>query len=231
MRVLVAIALLSSSGCFIDVPTFTTGEDDIDGGTDGGGVPDADCAGFCDAYCLRGTVTVTDAFDVVNGNPSTMAFEHLEGTTIDYRMIFEVTDQSVVVGDGTNRPAGQLRILTTGPLTFAFSDIFMNDTFGAAYRTGGPYEITLVNNGTEVGVYLGNLVSPSGVEYWGWEVLQPTDCPLQIGTDGFPALAPSTGAGDLGNLILRRYQAGTPQMTDYAQSTWTVALDRGAGCL
>src|SRR5690606_6528876 len=89
-----------------------------------GGVADAACGDLCNSYCLRGTLTVTNAFDTVNQNPSTMAFEHLEQNPTTYRLVFDVTNSFTAVGNGSPRPEGQLRVLEISVRTFAFADSF-----------------------------------------------------------------------------------------------------------
>ncbi len=187
---------------------------------------------LCDAvampFCLIGTLTVEDAFDDVNGNPATMVFEHLEGVDTEFRLVFDVTNSFTQVNaDPYNGPEGQLRVLDIDVLEFGFSDPFMQDTFGAAF-VGMPYDGISLVNGSTVGVDLGNFVSPTDDEYWGWET-HSTALPLVVDETGFPALLPSTGSGT-GTLALRRYQTGDPLMTDYASSSWTVELKNGAAC-
>jgi hypothetical protein len=204
--------------------------DDVDGFTCE--CDDAFEGELCDAlampFCLVGTLTVEDALDVVNGEPSTMAFEHLEGVGIDFHLVFDVSNSFTQVNaDPYNGPEGQLRVLAVDILEFGFSDPFMQDTFGAAF-VGMPYDDIVLVNGPTVGVDLGNFVSPTDDEYWGWETYA-TALPLVVDETGFPALLPSTGAG-AGMLALRRYQTGDPLMTDYATSSWTVELRNGAAC-
>jgi len=222
--------LLVAGGCRVDVPTFTSTAPDAgdDDGIDANPV-DASCGDLCDAYCLRGTVTVTNAFDTVNGSPSTMVFEHLEQNPTDYRLVFDVTNSFTTTGDGQTRPEGQLRVLDVTIRAFTFTDPFMNDTFGAAYAGIQYGNLTLVN-GTTRGIYVGNLVSPTAQEYWGWEAFA-TMAPIVIAADGYPELQPTTGEGSGTNLYLRRYQMTSPILTDYAESTWTLEFLKGADCL
>lgn len=179
-------------------------------------------------FCLVGTLTVEDALDDVNGDPSTMAFEHLEGVATDFRLVFDVSNSFTQVNaDPYVGPEGQLRVLDIDVLEFGFSDPFMQDTFGAAF-VGMPYDDLVLVNGATVGVSLGNFVSPTDDEYWGWETYA-TALPIVVDETGFPALLPSTGAG-AGMLALRRYQTGDPLMTDYATSSWTLELKNGVAC-
>jgi len=188
---------------------------------------------LCDAlmmpFCLVGTVTVVDAFDVVNGNPSTMAFEHLEGTPIDFALVFDVPESYTLTNnDPYAGPIGQQRVLHAEALELTFSDPFMADVYGAAFA-GMAYGGIVLVNGTTDGISMGNLVSPEGAEFWGWETAGTSALPVVVGDDGFPALLPSEGGGS-GSLYLRRYQMADPLMTDFADSTWEMSLRNGPDC-
>ncbi|NJK31953.1 MAG: calcium-binding EGF-like domain-containing protein [Deltaproteobacteria bacterium] len=187
--------------------------------------PQCDMLGM--PFCLRGQLTIQDAFDMVNGTPATGAFEPFEGATIDFNFRFDVANHSTMVGDGMFSPNGQLRIIETGPMTLEFSEAWFTDVFGAAFADTNQV-VTLVN-GDFQGIHLGNWVSPEGPEYWGFE-LTSGPLPLVIGEDGYPALLPSINPGE-GSPILRRYQNMGPLMSDYAATTWSVQLLNGDDCL
>jgi hypothetical protein len=181
------------------------------------------CDAVAQPFCLRGTLTVDNAFDMVNGNVATGAFEHLEGNTIDFNIVFDVPDSSVLLGTD-----GQLRILEAEIVDAWFDDAFMNDSVGAAYVDMTYDGFTLVH-GTSDGIEIGNFVSPEAAEYWGFESFF-TELPLAIDdATGFPLLFPALGEG-MGSVYLRRYIPQSPYMTDYAQSTWTISFLNGDDC-
>jgi hypothetical protein len=186
----------------------------------------------CDALqmplCLSGSLTVTDALDVVNGYPATGVFEPLQGQVVDLRLVFEVANSNVSVsGGGAGEPAGQLRTIETANFAVESSAAALA---GFSADFAGTAQTIVLVNGPDQGVSLGNLVSPTGAEYWGLESGGVLDLPLSIDPlSGFPELLPSMGAG-AGNLYLRRYQTGTPLMTDFAQATWAPALLNGPAC-
>ena len=187
------------------------------------------CAALQMPLCLRGSLTVTDALDVVNGNPATGAFEGYEGSAVDFSIVFEIGDEYVGIGNGEfGDPDGQLRTVETAGLSVQSNDAWFDGTFGAAFD-GSSQEVILVN-GSEQGVDLGNMVSPTASQYWGLETSSVLDMPIVIDpATGFPALLPSEGPGS-GTVILRRYQTGSPLMTDFAYATWAPALMNGPNC-
>lgn len=208
------------------------GDDISDATMTDGTSTDAACGDLCDAYCLRGTLTVISAPDTVNGNPSTMAFKHLIQTPTNYNLVFDVMSSYTTVSDGSQFPQGQLRVLVVRMRKFSFVDSFMNNTYGAAFA-GMNYDRIALVNGPMPGISMGNIASPTASQYWGWEAMG-TPAGIKVAQDGFPILAPTTadgsGSGATG-VILRRYQTGTPQMTDFAQSNWTVKIAAGADCM
>lgn len=209
-----------NGACVDDVESFVCACDD--------GWAGPSCDELQMPLCLRGDLTVLDALDVVNGNPATGAFEHLEGGTIELVLRFDVRNTYTGIGGGgPGELEGQLRTLEANGFEVFGADNFVTDVFGTAYAGTG-HDVVLVN-GPSIGVYLGNLVSPSGPEYWGLESSAPIAIPLIMEGSGFPALLPSEGTGT-GAVILRRYQTGAPQMTDFAQAEWAPALLNGPAC-
>lgn len=208
------------------------GDTTTDGATGDSAGSNTGCGDLCDAYCLRGTLTVIDAMDSVNGNPSTMAFQHLEQNPTNYNLVFDVMSSYTTVSDGSQFPQGQLRVLVVKMRKFSFVDSFMNNSYGSAFA-GMNYDRIALVNGPMPGISMSNLVSPTASQYWGWEATG-TPAGIKVGQDGFPVLAPTTadgsGSGATG-VVLRRYQTGTPQMTDFAQSNWTVKLAAGVDCM
>lgn len=187
----------------------------------------------CDALqmplCLRGSLTVTDALDTVNGYVATGAFEHLEFSPVDLSLVFEVGHSYQSFGSGDwGDPEGSLTTIETANLSVESDDPFLDAVFGADFHNT-EQDIVLVN-GPTVGLTLGNMVSPSSTEYWGLETSSVLPLPLSINEMGFPAILPSPGDGG-GTVILRRYQSGTPLMTDFAYAQWEPALLNGDACL
>jgi len=187
------------------------------------------CATLQMPLCLRGPLTITDALDVINGNPASGVFEGYEASAVDLNIVFDIADQYVGIGSGDfGEPDGQLNTVETADLSVRSNDAWFDGTFGAAYESSAQ-EIILVN-GSQQGVDLGNMVSPTASEYWGIETSSALDVPIVIDPEtGFPALLPSEGSGS-GTVILRRYQTGSPAMTDFAYATWAPALLNGPAC-
>lgn len=186
----------------------------------------------CDALqmplCLRGPLTVTDALEVVNGHTATGAFEHLELSPVDLCLEFEIGHTYPSFGNGElGQPSGSLTTIETTSLAVRSTDPFLDAVFGAAY--GDTAQDVVLVNGPTIGLELGNMVSPSGVEYWGLETSGVLPLPLSIDGNGFPAILPSPGAGS-GTILLRRYQSGSPLMTDFAYAQWEPALLNGTAC-
>ncbi|MEM9459225.1 MAG: hypothetical protein AAGF11_33915 [Myxococcota bacterium] len=186
----------------------------------------------CDALqmplCLRGPLTVTNAFEFVNGHTATGAFEHLELSPVDLSLEFEISHTYPSFGNGElGQPSGSLTTIETASLAVRSTDPFLDAVFGAAY--GDTAQDLVLVNGPTIGLDLGNMVSPSGAEYWGLETSSVLPLPLLIDQTGFPAILPSPGAGS-GAVVLRRYQSGNPLMTDFAQAQWEPALLNGAAC-
>jgi hypothetical protein len=185
------------------------------------------CDEVAQPFCLVGTLTVDDALDVVNGNPATGVFEHLQGVPIDMKLVLPIDNSYTMVGGGEFGPQGQLRMLDVSAVSFVFGDNQLNDEF-AAYE-GMPYDQMALVNGPTIGYYIGNMVSPEAAEYWGFETY--TDpLGIVIGDDGFPVLLPSTGGPVEGGVILRRYVSNPFNMTDYAMSRMSVELLNGDDC-
>ena len=97
---------------------------------------------------LVGVLTVDDAFDVVNGYTATMAFEHLEGVDVDFKLVFDVTGDFTQIDADPYSGGGQLRVLQTNILEFTFADPFLEDEFGAAFEGMADDGIHLVNGET-----------------------------------------------------------------------------------
>lgn len=180
--------------------------------------------------CLVGQLAIDDALDVVNGYEATGVFEGLVGVSLDLHVAFEVLGSTLTTYDDwfgeelvNQLELGALEVTISGGPAKMMALVF------APAFDGTTQEIELVSHESgQTEVDLGNLVSPAAAEYWGLEFSRAT-VPLPLDAAGYPVLAVTPKFTT--NVMLRRYQTGTPLMTDFAMGSATLQLTTGAACL
>jgi hypothetical protein len=197
---------------------------DGDEGTADDGTADDGAADPCIGHdlCLTGTFTITDNPDIVNTYRSTDAFDGIEGHAVDF-----VLAMTLVGATQTTDPfyGNALDVEGSGAvftLTGSVPSTVTVRMVPAMQGIGGSFTLASNMGSTPVTLSGGNFVSPTGTEYWGFEISGGTTG-LGVDATGYPVLG-SFSLTD-GSVILRRYQTGDPMMTDFASGTATIRLE------
>jgi len=171
---------------------------------------------------IRGTFSINDNPDVVNGDPSTDSFDDVEGVAIDFEITFTVLDTT----EEDNSPMGEMeRCLSVRIDAITFTgDPSGTLTVVANNLRNARHEMCFLDNGSPVRFRFGNLVGDdSGSIYYGFEMSGVNVPGGALDTEGYPEVMSFPGRGT--TVMLRRYTSAPFDMTDFASGAGTIALD------